>query len=79
MTEARKKLEQDVKRFLELYQVISPESRAQLEAGINSLSSKLDQKTKALYEALLQTAKLGQGVGEAIDKMGQASQDWWNY
>ncbi|OGC22818.1 hypothetical protein A2291_00675 [candidate division WOR-1 bacterium RIFOXYB2_FULL_42_35] len=63
------RLQIDVKRFLEVYKVISPEARAQFESQLKSTVISLDEKTKLLYFALLQSAQAGDTVEEAIAKM----------
>jgi len=69
------KLQSDVKKFLEVYRVLSVEGKAQFEAQIAAEVNGLDTKTKTLYQALLQAAKEQRDVTEAIEKMKQASQD----
>jgi hypothetical protein len=65
----RGKLHQDVKRFLEVYGILSSEGRAQFEAQMAGSLKGQDQNTRDLYGALLQAAKDGQGIEEAIRKM----------
>ena len=66
------RLYNDVKKFLEVYQVLSPEGKAQFEAQMAGAIKDLDEKTKKLYQALLQAAKDGKGIEEAIKAMEKA-------
>jgi hypothetical protein len=68
------KLQKDIKKFLEVYQVLSPEGKAQFEAQMAGAIKDRDGKTKKLYQALLQAAKDGKGIEEAIEAMEKASQ-----
>jgi cyclopropane fatty-acyl-phospholipid synthase-like methyltransferase len=68
-----KKLRQDVTRFLEVYKVLSAEGKAQFEAQMAGAIKDYDEKTRKLYVALLQAAKDGKGIEEAIQEMGKAS------
>ncbi|KPJ67113.1 hypothetical protein AMJ44_07405 [candidate division WOR-1 bacterium DG_54_3] len=67
------KLQEDIKRFLEVYQVLSPEGKAQFEAQMAGAIKDRDEKTKKLYQALLQAAKDGREIEEAIEEMKKAS------
>lgn len=69
-----KKLENDVKRFLDVYKVISPEARAQFESQLKSTITSMDEKSKTLYFSLLQSAQAGEDVPEAIAKMKKESE-----
>jgi hypothetical protein len=69
----QQKLLQDVKRFLEVYKVLSPEGKAQFEAQMAGSIKGQDEKTKKLYYALLQAAKDRKGIEEAIQEMEKAS------
>ncbi|MFH1683785.1 MAG: hypothetical protein ABIA67_02750 [Candidatus Margulisiibacteriota bacterium] len=66
------KLQQDVKKFLEVYKILSPEGKAQFEAQMAGEIKGLDEKTKKLYSSLLQSAKDGKDIAGAIQEMGQA-------
>ena len=69
------KLKTDIERFLEVYKVLPPEGKAAFEAQMNSAVNKVDEKSKVLYYALLQSAKNDEEVGQAIDKLHQTSQN----
>lgn len=69
------KLVSDVKKFLEVYRVLSSEGKAQFEAQLIAELNGLDERTKTLYQALLQAAREQRDVTEAIERMKQASQD----
>ena len=67
----QEKLQQDIKRFLEVYQVLSPEGKAQFEAQMAGEVKGQDEKTKKLYYSLLQSAKDGRDIEQAIQEMGK--------
>lgn len=71
--EAIKKLQNDIKKFLEVYKFLSVEGKAQFEAQMAGQIKDLDEKTKNLYQALLQAAKDGSTIDEAINKMHESS------
>ncbi len=68
------KLQADIQKFLEVYKVLSPEGKAQFEAQMAGAIKDQDQRSKKLYYALLQSAKNGKGIEEAIAEMGKTSQ-----
>ena len=68
------RLYNDVKKFLEVYKVLSSEGKAQFEAQMLGAIKDQDERTKKLYGALLQAAKDGKGIDEAIAAMEKASQ-----
>jgi len=67
------RLRKDVKRFLEVYKVLSPEGKAQFEAQMAGSIKDHDEKSKKLYYALLKAARDGKGIEEAIEGMKKAS------
>ncbi|MBN2058092.1 MAG: hypothetical protein JW782_04805 [Candidatus Saganbacteria bacterium] len=69
----QEKLQQDVRKFLEVYSVLSPEGKAQFEAQMNGEVRSKDERTKKLYYALLQAAKDGKDIKAAIEQMNRAS------
>jgi hypothetical protein len=69
----QQKLLQDVKKFLEVYKVLSAEGKSQFEAQMAGSVKGEDEKTKKLYYALLQAAKDGKGIEGAIREMEKAS------
>lgn len=69
----QEKLQQDIKRFLEVYQVLSAEGKAQFEAQMAGELKGKDEKTKKLYYTLLQAAKDGKGIEEAIQDMNKTT------
>lgn len=71
--DSQEKLRQDVKHFLEVYQVLSPDGKAQFEAQMAGSTKNVDEKTKKLYSTLLQAAKDGKNIEEAIQAMSQLS------
>ena len=62
-------LRKDIKKFLDVYKILSPEGRAQFEAQMAGAVKGQDEKTKKLYYALLQAAKDGKEIEEAIKEM----------
>ena len=71
--EPKEKLLQDVKKFLEVYKVLSADGKAQFEAQMAGSIKDQDDKTKKLYGALLQAAKDGQDIDGAVQAMEKAS------
>lgn len=67
------KLFSDIKRFLDVYQILSSESKAAFEAQMRSLVERADAKSRRLYSALLQAAKDGKTCEEAIQEMKNSS------
>jgi hypothetical protein len=63
------KLRQDIKKFLDVYKILSPEGRAQFEAQMAGAVKGQDEKTKKLYYVLLQAAKDGKEIEDAIKEM----------
>jgi len=63
------KLTADIKKFLDVYTILGPEAKAAFEAQMDKLTSSTDDKTRALYRALYQSAKDGLAADEAIAKM----------
>lgn len=70
--EPSEKLREDVKKFLEVYRILSPEGKAQFEALMAGAVKNQDENTKKLYHALLQAAKDGKEIAEAVEEMGKA-------
>ena len=67
------KLFTDIKRFLDVYQILTSGSRAAFEAQMRSLVERADPKSKKLYAALLQAAKDGKNPEEAVDFMKKST------
>ena len=67
------KLENDIKRFIEVYKVLSAEGQAAFEAQMMANLKKVDPKTKKLYETLIRAAKEGMGVEDTIQMLNQSS------
>ncbi len=63
------KLHSDIQKFLEVYNILSADGKAQFEAQMAGSVKGQDEKTKKLYYTLLQAAKNGVGVAEAIEEM----------
>ncbi len=75
MTEDKllQKLHSDIQRFLEVYKVLSAEGKAQFEAQMAGSVKDQDGSTKKLYFSLLESAKDGKGIEEAIQEMKKTS------
>ena len=69
----QKKLFHDVRKFLEVYGVLSPDGKAQFEAQMAGNLKTVDEKTRKLYYALLQAAKDGKDIDQAIAEMEKAA------
>lgn len=67
----QQKLNNDINKFLEVYRFLSAEGKAQFEAQMAGSIKNHDEKTKKLYHALLQSAKNGKSINEAIEAMGK--------
>ncbi|MBU0687769.1 MAG: hypothetical protein KKB81_08025 [Candidatus Margulisbacteria bacterium] len=71
--EPQKKLEKDIGKFLEVYKVLNTEARAAFEAQMESTLKNVDEKTRKLYIALLDTAKDNGDLEEAIDNLNRTA------
>ena len=60
------KLQADINRFLEVYAVMSPASRAHFEAQLTSGLRQQSAESQKLYGALLQAAQEGKNPEEAL-------------
>ena len=69
MSNQQTKLLYDIKKFLDVYSVLSPEAKAQFEAKLAGEIKNMDERTKKLYRNLLSAAKDGKGIEEAIAAM----------
>lgn len=69
MPNPQDKLHADIQRFLEVYSVLSPEGKAQFEAQMAGATKNQDERTRKLYQVLLQAAKDGKEIEEAIQEM----------
>ncbi|MFH1542852.1 MAG: hypothetical protein ABIE84_07190 [bacterium] len=67
------KLNADVKRFLDVYRFLSAEGKAQFESQMQGNLKTVDEKTKKLYLSLLQSAKSGLSIEEAIAQLHKNS------
>lgn len=67
------KLKKDVKKFLEVYRFLSAEGKAQFEAQMSGELKGQDERTKKLYYSLLQSAKDGKTIEEAIKQLELSS------
>jgi hypothetical protein len=63
------RLHSDISKFLDVYRILSPESRAAFEAQMDKIIDKVDLQTETLYRTLHQAAKDGLTSEEAIAKM----------
>ncbi len=72
MAEQTEKFTQDVKKFLEVYKVLLPEGKALFESKILEANKNSDEKTKKLYQTLIDSARNDLSVEQTIAKMHQA-------
>jgi hypothetical protein len=63
------KFEEEVRHFLEVYKILSPEARVNFEIEIARKTAFMDEKTKKLYSVLIDSAREGFGFSDAIAKM----------
>ena len=68
------KLQADINKFLEVYKILSPEGKAQFEAQLAAAVQRVDEKTRKLYYTLLESAKNGQDVEQALERMRKTSE-----
>lgn len=61
--------EDQVKRFLEVYKILSPQSRVGFEIEIAKKTSLMDERTRNLYAALIDSAREALGSDAAITNM----------
>lgn len=66
------KMNKEIADFLQVYQALSPQAKGEFEAQIMAFLKSQDEKTKSLYQALLQAAKDGVSPKQAILDMTQA-------
>lgn len=69
----REKLEKDVRDFLAAYKILLPEAKAEFEAQLNGQLKNTDDKTRKLYQALLNAAKNNDNLEQAIEAMYEAN------
>lgn len=65
----KERLEDIIRRFLEVYKILSPEARITFEIEITKKTKDMDERTKKLYEALIKAAKNGLNTEETIFEM----------
>ena len=61
--------EDQVKRFLEVYKILSPQARVSFEIEIAKKTSLMDDRTRKLYAALVDSAREALGAEDAITNM----------
>ncbi len=69
----QQRLLKDVRHFLEVYKVLSPDGKAQFEAQMAGSIKGQDEKSKKLFHTLLQAAKDGKDVEAAIQEMNKTN------
>ncbi len=67
------KLNNDVRKFLEVYNILSPEAKGLVEIQLTPHLQNADKRTKALYSALLSAAQEGLSIADAISRMEAAA------
>jgi len=65
----QEKLEDSIKRFLDVYRILSPEARIAFEVEIEKKTRDDDDRTKKLYSSLIKAAKAGMNIEETIKEM----------
>ena len=58
-----------VKKYLEVYRILSPEARVTFEVEIVKKTRDMDERTRNLYGTLIKAAKDGLDTDEAIIRM----------
>jgi len=66
-------LKNDIQRFLDVYNFLTPEAGAMFEAQLAPHLKKTDARTRNLYNALLSSAKDNLGIEDAITRMEESS------
>ncbi len=69
MTDQHTKLTEEITRFFEVYNILSPEGKAGFEAQLGPKLNSSDKKTRIFYEILLSAAKDNATAEEAIDRL----------
>ena len=67
----KERLEDIIKRFLEVYKILSPEARITFDIEIARKTRDMDERTRKLYEALTKAAKDGLNISETISQMSK--------
>ncbi len=67
-----KVLEESIKKFAESYQKLSPTGKINFQKQIEMQIKKEDERTKKLYEALLEATKKNLSVEKTIEEMKKA-------
>lgn len=70
-----KKLNENIKKFLDVYRFLPAEAKAAFEAQIASHIKDYDQKTQNLYSALLSSAKENLNENETIERMKKVNSE----
>lgn len=73
MTELISKLNTQISQFFEIYSILSPEGKAAFEGQMGPMLNSSDTHTRSLYQSLLQSAKNGLSIEEAIEKLNELS------
>ena len=68
------KLEKQIQKFLQVYNILLPEAKAAFEAQMNGHLKNVDDRTKNLYVALLNAAKDGETKEKAIEALYKANE-----
>ncbi len=63
------RLDESIKRFLDVYRILSPEAKAAFEGQLHAAIRNENDETRKLYEALLKAAKEGMDTEDAIEEM----------
>jgi len=69
------RLNQSIKKFLDVYRVLSPEAKAAFEAQLTSAIRSEDEATRKLYDSLLKAAKEGMDTEDTLKQMHKARKE----
>lgn len=69
-------LKERINQFLEIYRYLPSEHKAQMESVLQMQKKDMDDRTRALYEALFSAARTGADVPSAIRAMETAEKNY---
>ncbi len=73
MEEKLNKLMEELKQFLDVYKVLTPEGKAAFEAQMGPVLKNADPTAKIAYESMLSSAKEGLSLEEAFERLKNLS------
>lgn len=72
INDANERLIESIKKFASSYNALSPAGKTSFQNQINAQARKMDDRTKKLYEALVEATKEGRNVDKTIQAMEKA-------